>query len=73
MPKGNVNIYFYVAMGGENKLGKKNIPILGEQRFVVFINENTSLWVIKKPRHLLSTIPPETAVKEVCLPTNLLI
>lgn len=43
MPKSNVNIYFYVAMGGENKLGKKNIPILGEQRFVVFINENTFL------------------------------
>lgn len=43
MLKGNVNIYFYVVVGGENKPGKKNIPILGEQRFVVFINENASL------------------------------
>lgn len=42
MPKGNISIYSYVAVGGENKLGEKNVPAHPDQSFAVFINENTS-------------------------------
>lgn len=41
MPKGNISI-FLVAVGGENKLGKKNVPTHQDQSFAVFISKNTS-------------------------------
>lgn len=52
MPKGNIYI-FLVAVGGENKLGKKNVPTHQDQSFAVCINKNTSALVIKLPNTCL--------------------
>lgn len=33
MPQGNVNIYFYVVVGGGNKPGETNVPTHKAQSF----------------------------------------
>jgi len=63
MPQGNVKLYFYVVVGGENKPGETNVPTHKAQSFCCIYKWKYILSSNKTPIHLLSPIPPRAVVR----------